>query len=125
MQENLNWYDLYHAALRAGAVVVEEPSWSPARRKAHGRMWEGRAKLLLNDHLLGFTLWYHGGDTITEEEARGKMSLSSVDGKDAYWRCRGGEEHLWLHETGWFHDDRLRELPLEEVSETTGFTRLW
>lgn len=85
------------------------------RAKSHGAMWEGNAKLEKDGVIYYFQLWHHGGEKESEESCRQYLSLKGIkiDGKyyDTHWHCIFTDEHIYLHENGWFDD---RELELGE-----------
>jgi hypothetical protein len=80
-------------------------------------MWGGRAKLLWHGATLHFSLWYHGGDDMTPEEAQEHISLKMIslpdmpdgNGLDVYWYCFMTSDAIWYHPKGWFGNKALSD----------------
>ena len=110
-----------------GAKFTKKLTYEAHRPKTSGYMWGGDAVVILNGITFYFEMWYHGGDTITEEEARGEIALKGIRYKgkfyDTYWHTFMTEDEIWLHPTGWFNDRKLDASPLIEGRANYNFQR--
>jgi hypothetical protein len=116
---------------------VQDFTFAADREKVSGRMWGGRALILLNEHRIHLQLWFHGSNEETAESLMPHLTVQSVNGYDANWHCLISEDAIWFHEIGWFNDTDLekhipdgnpnfqsRQIP-EHHARALGFVRIW
>jgi len=102
--------------------------WGPDRAKVTGRMYGGQGEAVLpNGVKLKLKLWHHGGDNMTDQEAKEQSVINAinVNGRyyDAAWYTIIRDDGIWLNEEGWFGFDE-KKTALKEVAEWYRHDRL-
>ena len=100
-------------------AILEDYQTSKERPKVQGYMWGGRAKLTYKELTFHFELWHHGSDHETPVSLQEHFSLRGLGFGNKYydvgWYCIFATDGIYVHHTGWFRDQELRNHPLIKV----------